>query len=166
MRHFTLAVILETIVCTTFGQAEKVQASFVYNFTKYVEWPASTKSGNFIIGIYGNSAIYDELIKVAESKKAGSQPIVVKKIGNAGEITDQHMLFVAANKSREVGEIVTKVGSKPTLIITESANNIDKGVAINFVVVDNKQRFELKRESLTERGLKISSELEKFAIMR
>jgi hypothetical protein len=166
MRNILLTVILGAAMFTASGQAEKVQASFVYNFTKYIEWPTSTKSGNFVIGVYGNSPIYEELVKVAESKSAGSQPIVVKKIGSAGEITNQHMLFVAANKSREVGEIVSKIGSKPTLIITESTSTIDKGVAINFVLVDNKQRFELKRESLTDRGLKISAELEKFAILR
>ncbi len=166
MRYYLLTVIMAAFLSTTFGQAEKVQAMFVYNFIKYVEWPASSKSGNFVIGIYGNSSIYEELIKVAESKTAGSQPIVVKKIANAGEIADQHMLFIASNKSKELGDIVGIIGTKPTLIITESAGLIDKGAAINFVVIDNKQRFELKRENLSNKGLKISSELEKFAIMK
>ena len=151
---------------TTYGQAEKVQAMFVYNFTKYVEWPASAKSGNFVIAVYGTSAIYEELIKVADLKTAGSQAIEIKKINSVDEIASQHMVFVAQNKSKDISEVVSKIGSKPTLIITESAGLIDKGSAINFILVDNKQRFEMKKNNISDKGLKISSELEKFAIIK
>ncbi|HON19610.1 MAG TPA: YfiR family protein [Salinivirgaceae bacterium] len=165
-RFYQTLLILIFSASLTYGQAEKVQAMFVYNFTKYIEWPASTKSGNFVIAILGNSPIYEELIKIAESKNVGNQTIVVRKINSTSEISDQHIVFISENKSSEIERVTNKIGSNPILLITESSGMIGKGAGINFIIVDNKQRFEMKKENITSKGLKISSELEKFAIIR
>ena len=165
-RFYQTLLILIFSASLTYGQAEKVQAMFVYNFTKYIEWPASTKSGNFVIAILGNSPIYEELIKIAQSKNVGNQTIVVRKINSTSEISDQHIVFISENKSSEIERVTNKIGSNPILLITESSGMIGKGAGINFIIVDNKQRFEMKKENITSKGLKISSELEKFAIIR
>ena len=36
----------------------KMRAMYVYQFTKYVDWPASSKQGNFVIGVIGNTHVY------------------------------------------------------------------------------------------------------------
>lgn len=166
MKRLLSLSIAIVLAVTVYGQAEKVQAMFVYNFTKYVEWPVSSRSGSFVIAVYGNSPIYGELIKVAGTKSAGTQPIEVRRIKSVGDISSQHIVFISQDKSSDVGSIVGKVGDSPSLIITESEGLIGKGSAINFVVVDNRQRFELKKGNVTSKGLKISSELEKFAILK
>ena len=164
-RLLSLSIVL-ILAITVYGQAEKVQAMFVYNFTKYVEWPVSSRSGNFVIAVYGNSPIYEELIKVAGTKSAGAQSIEVQKIKSLGDISSQHMIFISHDKSVDLSSIVGKIGNAPSLIITESDGLISKGSAINFVVVENRQRFELKKDNVTSKGLKVSSELEKFAILK
>ncbi len=167
MKRLLQTILLSTVTAlSAFSQAEKVQAMFVYNFTKYIEWPASAKSGNFVIAVMGSSTIYEELIKVAESKNVGNQTIVVRKINSPADITDQHIVFVSENKTSVIPQVMEKIGNNPTLVITESRGTLDKGVGINFIIVDNKQRFELKKDNITSKNLKISSELEKFAIIR
>lgn len=159
-------LMISVTTITLQGQTEKVKAMFVYNFTKYVQWPAASQTGTFLINVYGNSPIFDELVKISEMKSAGAQPIVVKRVATPSEIANPHIIYVSANRQADIDQIIKQVSSKPTLIITESKGMIEKGAAINFILVDNKQRFEIKRDNITGKGLKISSELEKFAIIR
>jgi hypothetical protein len=66
---------------------------FIYNFTKYIQWPAEHQSGDFIIGVLGSSAISAELEKMAANKTVGAQKIVVKKFKSITEAADCHILF-------------------------------------------------------------------------
>ena len=44
----------------------KIKAVFIYNFTKYIEWPKESSTGSFKIGVYENKLLYDELIKMSQ----------------------------------------------------------------------------------------------------
>ena len=127
MKRFLSLMIVSVLAISSYGQAEKVQAMFVYNFTKYIEWPASSRSGNFVIVIYGDSPIYEELIKIADSKSAGSQSIEVRKVGSVGDISSPHMVFISQSKSKDIDAIISKIGNTPTLIISVSDRRICKG---------------------------------------
>ena len=57
----------------------KIKAVFLYNFTKYFEWPDNKKTGNFIIYVVGkNENVIAELKGLATKKKVGNQDIEIK----------------------------------------------------------------------------------------
>ena len=157
-------ILLFIFSSNTNAQLEKLQAIFIYNFTKYIEWPPAYRSGNFEILILGNSTIDTYLKNIATTKKVGSQPIVTKKINSVNEITKCHILFISTNKSSELQRVISKVGASNTLIITEKNGLASHGAAISFVIVSDKQRFELNKKNVTKYGLKYSKELELLAI--
>jgi len=143
-------------------QDYRIHAVFLYNFTKYVQWPNANQSSEFIIGVVGNSSIYDELTKITTGKMAGSQKIVVVKFKSPDAITDCHMLFVPSHVNFE--KVYAKTEGKPILVITEKPGLAQKGSNINFVVRENKWRFELNENATRNSGLKVSSQLTKLAI--
>lgn len=143
----------------------KAQAMFVYNFSRLIEWPASYKVGNFVIGVIGSSTIYNELVAFTAGKKAGTQEISVVKFKDASEITNCHILFVSFGKTSEAGTILSKVAGQSTLVIGEKSGFIEIGGAINFIIVEDKLKFQLKSVNATKFGLKVSSSLENMAIM-
>jgi len=146
------------------AQTEKMQSVFIYNFiSKFVEWPAADKTGDFIIGVLGDSPIVAELNALAAAKTVGAQKIVVKKFGSAGEISKCHVLYIPSSQAGQLSAASSKGGS--TLVVASSDDACKKGAAINFVLVDNKQKFELKKSNATGNGLKISPDLEKMAII-
>jgi len=153
------AVIVFITSINVYSQKEKVQSAFIYNFiTKYFEWPAAYKSGDFYLGVLGNSPIIDEFNTLASSRKVGNQKISVKKFNTASEITLCHVLYICGSKIDELESALGKVGS--TLVITDSEiGSNTKGVAINFKTVEKKQKFELKAYNATMRGLIISPDL-------
>ena len=140
----------------------KIKATFIYNFTRYIEWPAEAKKGNFEIGVVGNTPLYAELIKMQQKTKRGAQPFLIKKYLSVSSIGNCHMIFIAKEKSTDIDAIVKKFRGKSTLIISEQAGLIEKG-DINFVIANNKQGFEINKGNIAGHSLSIASSLQAFA---
>lgn len=137
---------------------------FIYNFTKYIQWPASQQSGDFVIAVVGNSPITSELEKMAANKTVGTQKIVIKHLKSISEATHCHILFVPSDHPSNFETIQQKLKGKHTLVITEKTGMAQKGSGINFVWQDNKWKFELNEQATQNAGLKVSKELSKLAV--
>lgn len=141
----------------------KMKAIFIMNFTKLIEWPASYREGNFVVGVIGNSPLYTELIKMAKTKKVANQSLEIKKFSGVQEIGKCHILFVSENKSEEINSVLKKVKPNSTLVITSKHGLVEKGSGINFIVKNNRQKFELNKQNVEKSKLKVSSNLEALA---
>lgn len=166
LKKFILACLFLFPFTFTNGQVAKLQSVFIYNFTKYIDWPASYAGGDFVIGVLGDSPIITELNNMASQRKVGNQAIEVKKFNSPSEITKCHILFIPANQSENFDQAKQKIGNNnfSTLLITEKEGMASQGAAINFVIRNNKQKFELKASNASQYGLQISSKLEALAI--
>lgn len=150
---------------SNFNTQAKMKAMFIYNFTKYIEWPSSYKEGTFIVGVLGESPMYDNLVEMANTKKAGVQSFEIKKYNSSSEIDKCHMLFVPKDDSGKLNEALKKVKDYSTLVITEQENLCSEGTGINFVIRNNRQKFELNKNKVEAKELKIASSLLSLAIM-
>jgi hypothetical protein len=148
-----------------FDPNAKVKAVFIYNFTKYFEWPKNMKTGNFIIQIIGaNSSLNQELKKMATSKQIGNQKLEIKNSQAFDGTLQPHIVFLLSESSDKLKDIITKSKGKGTLILTEKPGMAKAGSSINFVVADNKQKFEYSKVNAIKAGLKASDELKSLAI--
>jgi hypothetical protein len=143
----------------------EVYSMMVFNFTKYVQWPDHTASGEFVIGVVGNSDVYNTLNTWYGGKPRGTKTYVIKKFSNASEITDCHVVFIDKSKSGEFESINGKVKGKGTLVITDKNGLGEKGSGINFKTIDNKLKFELNQKALEASNLKVSGALSSMAIL-
>ena len=141
----------------------RAQAMFIYNFSRLIEWPANYRSGPFVIGVLGSSQTFNELKNYTANKTVGSQQISVKKFNSPAEIATCHILFVPFGKTKQLGEVTQTLGSKSTLIVSEKNGAIDAGSAINFIIVGDKLKFEIKPSNATFRKINMSSKLNEMA---
>ena len=141
----------------------KAQAMFIYNFSRLIEWPASYKTGSFVIGILGTGEIISELEAYTVGKRVGSQPIAVKQYREPAEVDKCHILFVSFSKTKDLGQMVNLLRNKSTLIITEKNGAVEEGSAINFVLVGDRLKFEISEGNATRYGIKYSSKLTEMA---
>ncbi|MEM9858301.1 MAG: YfiR family protein [Bacteroidota bacterium] len=160
-----LFLVFLSIGCTKVSaQNYQLHSVYIYSFIKYVEWPA-TSQGDFIVGVYGDSPVYDHLLKMAAVKKAGDRNIKIQKISAMESIADLEMLFVSNKQSDEFDTIKEQLAGSSTLIITESNGLGEEGSNINFVEMSGKLKFELNRAAMERQNLKVSSELTALAIV-
>lgn len=143
----------------------EVYSMMVFNFTKYVQWPDHTASGEFVIGVIGNADVYATLNTWYGGKPRGAKTYVIKKFSSSDEITDCHVVFIDKSKSGEFDAVNNKVKGKGTLVITDKNGLGEKGSGINFKTIDNKLKFELNQKALEASNLKVSGALSSMAIL-
>lgn len=165
---FQLGMVLMLLFVFNNMQAQEInyksQSLYIYKYTRFISWPEINQKGDFIIGVYGNSPIFEELVSMALLKKAANgQQIVVKHIKKIDEISNIHLLYVAASKSREIRTISEKIGNKPILVVAERGGLARKGAGINFIIMENDiLKFEINVSKLKLQNLIISDELLKL----
>lgn len=147
------------------AQNEKFKALFMYNFTKYIEWPASQRSGDFVIGVLGNSPMVKELEIIAGKQKVGSQTIVVKVFASVEAIENCHILYLPPSKGSALGQALTKLSGKNTLVITDKDGLAQQGAGINYVMDGDKIKYEVSKTNIEKKGLTVSSALLAFGIV-
>jgi len=144
----------------------KLQTTFIYLFTKYIEWPSSYRQGDFIIGIVGDeTTIFNEMKKMAQAKKAGTQNIVIKNYKTINDISKCNMLFLPRKESDKIGSVINKIKGYSVLLITEKEGMAKKGSAINFIGINIKLNFELNKGNAEKYDLQVSSSLLPLAII-
>jgi hypothetical protein len=143
----------------------EVYSMMVFNFTKYVQWPDYSASGEFVIGVIGNTEVYNTLNTWYGGKPKGSKTYVIKKFSSSEEVSDCHVIFIDKSKSGEFDAVNTKVKGKGTLVITDKNGLGEKGSGINFKTIDNKLKFELNQKAIEASNLKVSGALSSMAIL-
>ncbi len=161
---YAIVLVLLMVVTNLQAQEYKFHSVFIYQFTKYIEWPVDYRSGEFIIAILGESPVTPYLEDVARTKTAGAQKIVVKKVSNINEIPKCNMLFIPRSKSGELNTILAKLTDKPTLVITEKPGLGKQGSGINLITINDKLKFELNEAAIQKSKLKVSNNLLSLAI--
>lgn len=144
--------------------AALIKASYLYNFSKGIDWPAEYKSGNFVISIMGGNTLYQELVEKYNSKQIGSQQIEIRKLSKTTNISQCHVLYVGRDCIDILPQISRALENKPTLIVGDGIDCLDNGAALNFVVTGADLDFELNVNSASQRNLFIGSTLKSLAI--
>lgn len=111
----------------------KLKAAFIYNFATLVDWPSNRKTGEFVIAVYGDNPVYQELKKRYSVKSVGSQRVKVVQINSTSEIVKSHILFVGEKKKSDVAACKTKTNEYNTLLVSEVKGGLSKGAVINFI---------------------------------
>ncbi len=143
----------------------KLKAAFIYNFAKFVEWPAAVfpNTGSpIVIGVLGRNPFGDELLNAVKNRKINGRPIHIRQVSTATEANNTQMLFVSAGEERNFGVLKKSLGAG-VLSVGESPLFAKQGGTINFNLVEDKLRFEINMAAAHRSKLKISAQLLKLA---
>lgn len=163
MRKVLFSAALILFCNLAYAQNYKQYTLFIYSFTKYIQWPEASNQGDFEIHILGESPLYDDLKTMAQLKKVGDRTIKLVKINSPAEIKKCNILFVPADKSDKLQEVLQKVNTQSILVITEQPGLGAQGSCVNFITKDNKLTFELNQAALNKQSLKASVEITRWA---
>jgi hypothetical protein len=144
----------------------RVKAAFIYNFTRFVEWPANTNStsGSVRIGILGSGALELPLKQVVQGKSANGKRIEVIALNSLSDASRCDILWIEPSESKHLAEIVQSLAGKPVLTVCNGDSCIRDGGMIAFQIVDDSVRFQINQGAAERAGLKLSSQLLKVAI--
>jgi hypothetical protein len=144
-----------------------IKATYLYKFIPFIEWPAGTFDGPsdpLRLCVVGNDAVGQLVEEAVRGQPQSARPIVVKRVASASRESSCHIVYVAPGPEDAGGATLERLRGLPLLTITDGARDARSRGMINFVVRDNRVRFEIDLGLATNSGLAISSKLLALAV--
>ncbi len=144
-----------------------VKSLFVERFTRYIEWPTNSDVNNisksFVIAVYGDSPIISNLENLAIKIKIKEKSIRITKCDEISQISDCNILFICSDERKSIAKIITQIGSKPILTVSDNSNFVNYGIMINMYIEGSNVKFDINELYMRKAGLKASYQLLKLA---
>ena len=140
----------------------QVKAVFLFNFSRFVEWPASaypSADAPFVLGVFGHDPFGADLDAVVKGETVNGRPIVVKRVMTAADAATCQIVFIHRSEERRLGELLSVLGHRSTLTVSDMPGTAQRGVMIRLVTEKGRVRMRVNVESAKAAELTISSNL-------
>ncbi|MBI2259334.1 MAG: YfiR family protein [Flavobacteriia bacterium] len=164
---FILISLLFSFVDNSHKEIEEYNAKalFIYNFTKYIDWENVEQISEFKISVYKSSPILSPLKHISLNKKVFNKKLIVSEVRGFPEFPDFQILFIPEKTPLEACDFIkNNTHYKNILIISENNKHFKEISCINFLMEQNKIKFEVNLSQAEKANLKISSQLLKLAV--
>ncbi|MFH1144870.1 MAG: YfiR family protein, partial [Candidatus Eisenbacteria bacterium] len=114
----------------------EVKAAFVYNFAKFVEWPAEafdSVTAPLTIGILGEDPFGPSLADAIEDKQASGRPLRLRRIDADADARGCQILFVNVSPA-DLKETLRRVDPAGLLLVGEGEAFLREGGVIALVM--------------------------------
>lgn len=140
----------------------QVKAAFLYNFAKFVEWPADTFSDTHAaiqLCVMGEDPFGDSLEQTVRGKAIHGRPFAVKRLQPDEDPRLCQILFISSSEKQHLTRILGSVRGSSVLTVGDTQHFARLGGIINFVLEESKVRFEINANAAERARLKISAKL-------
>jgi hypothetical protein len=140
----------------------EVKAAYLYKFATFVEWP----DGSFArpdsalqIGVAGNDELADQLARTVAGRNVNGHAVAIRKVRRGESMDGLHILFVGTHDRAAIAEFLHAARGHSVLTVTDSDAALALGSMVNFVVVDERLRFEVALAHVAPSRLRISARM-------
>lgn len=159
-----IGILTSTLAIYAQPDIAKAEAMYIYNFMRYIEWPAEKTGDVYIIGVLGDSPVYKALKEYTYQKEVGGKRIQVVRYLTIEEASKSHILFISDDKSIYMPQILHGLKGKSCLPVFENGPNTQSKAVIDFVKVDQKLKYRVNDKDVSIYKLVISNILIKMSI--
>lgn len=158
----------------------QVKVVYLYNFAKFVEWPPTAnptanqtanlttnptvnKDDLFQICVLGRDPFGPYLDSILTGETIQNRRPAARRIANSREAANCRILFISNSETTRIKQILNSVDKSGVLTVSDARGFTADGGMIQFVLTDNKVRFEVNLTAAERNGLTLSSQLLKVA---
>jgi hypothetical protein len=141
--------------------ADEVKAAFVFNFVKFVEWPAEVlpAGGSLLLGVMGSDGIEESLRSYARGKTVNGRELTIRRVTGGDDLSRLHLLFVGVAEQGRVTDVIKRVDGKSVLTVSDCERFCQAGGVIALSMDQNRVRFDVNLDAAERSRLKMSSKL-------
>jgi hypothetical protein len=142
-----------------------VKAAYLSKFGQYVEWPSSAfpaSGGAATLCIVGEDPFGTVLDKAVADQTISGRSIIVRRLKTVGRDSGCHILYIARSDKLQPRQVIELVRGNSVLTVSDAVSG--DGAIINFVIKDNRVRFDIDDEAAAQNELTMSSKLLSLAL--
>jgi hypothetical protein len=140
----------------------RVKAAFLYNFSKFVEWPPQSfksLSSPFVIGVLGKNPFGRALTEVIAGRTFSGRPLQMREVTDAQQAADCQIVFVSSSERKRLKALFDALDSCGVLTVGEAENFTTEGGIINFKIEGGSVRLQINLVAARKQQLRISAKL-------
>jgi hypothetical protein len=143
-----------------------VEAVYLYNFAKFVSWPAddASSSAPFAICTLGNEDFRGALDALTSNQSMQGRKIVVRHLTSIAGAEGCRILFISQSEESRLPKDLDAIRLKPVLTVSSLPAFLARGGMIQFIMQDKRVRFAVNLSPALQAHLAVSSELLKVAV--
>jgi hypothetical protein len=144
----------------------QVKAAYLYNFGKFIEWPAKVSANDdlFSICVLGEDPFGATLDKTIAGENIKEKKVVARRVAKLQDAVHCRILFISSTEEGRLKEILAALDRASVLTVSDISEFTRRGGMIQFVMEANKVRFEVNLTAVERDGLTVSSQLLKVAV--
>lgn len=148
-------------------QEYALKAAFLSKFGLYVEWPSSAFSSPtspFNLCVAGDDPFGKLLDKAVAGERINGRNVVIRRLKTVGRDSGCHLLYIGGSDAQSGVQIIEAVRGSSVLTVSGVRGYGSGAGIIDFVISDNRVRFDIDDEAAAQNGLVISSKLMSLAL--
>lgn len=142
--------------------AARVEAAYIYNFAKFIEWPAAKFAGPtspIRFCVLNDFSFEADLSQVVNGRSIADHPVEVVQVRDATESLNCHILFVNSAQQSQARHLTEVLRGSGVLTVGETDTFVEEGGIINFFLDNDQVQFRINRKAAQQAGLYVSSRL-------
>lgn len=143
---------------------DEVKAAFVYNFAKFVEWPADKINNQINLCVLGDSPLGFSALKAIDGRTAQDKQVVTKLLNKSDDLKGCQIVFIAASERNKLAQLLKTSHQHHALTVSDMDGFAKLGGAIGLAKSDEKIRFEINLLAAKAAELTVSSRLLSLAL--
>jgi hypothetical protein len=143
----------------------RVKAAFLYNFTRFVEWPDSAfaaPSSPFVVCVFADADFRRTLEATLQGEQVRGRTISIGP-PDPQDVRACHMLYVSMAESPRQARILSGLRQSPVLSVGEGRRFLEQGGLIAFLIENDRVRFAINKRGADTAGLTVKSQLLRVA---
>ena len=139
-----------------------VQAGYLFNFAKYVEWPTNAFHGSsdpILIGIYGADPFGDRLEKAIGKRTIDGRRVEAHRGRKLADLKKYHIVYISRSEADKIRQIVAGLQGGHALTVSDMPQFCAAGGMVGLFVEGEVVRFEVQLDAANDAGLKISARM-------
>lgn len=140
----------------------KIKAAFLYKFCQYIEWPETaftSPEAPFLMAILGAEPVASQLQLITRQRSLAGRSIQIIHLLPHQPLPRAHLLFIARAEQERLAAIAKVLQDWPVVLVSESRDGLAAGSLINFVVQDDRLKFDINLVQVVRRKLQFSAQL-------
>lgn len=167
-RLFVFVPLLLCLLCTAAAAQQQateddVKAAYLFNFGKFVRYPAEEAHEDFEICLLGHSHIADVLERITQNESVNGRPVEVKQYEKAADARACSIVFFAASEADHIAKDLEALRGANVLTVGDTPRFLERGGMVQFVPQNSRIRFAVNPDPVSRANLRLSSELLKVA---
>ncbi len=143
-------------------QERQVKADYLYKFASFVEWPDGSfarPDSPLLIGVAGDTALAEQLETSVAGHSVNGRVVQVKKVRRGEPLTGLHVLYLGGLDKALAQEMLAASRGLALLTVSDSDEIHAMGSMINFVVTDDRVRFDVALKPVGQAHIRISARM-------